>query len=169
MSHPETPRRPRGRGRPKTERPQHDYGTPELIMKRLLGETTETLDLCLERGIITHRQHRSGVHFRWLYTLRHGAPSVRATDPTDLGGIDIKNDDPAWRAAREQEYHLANRQLGKYRVLLTNICIHNERPTFLQKPSSVSAGDKNMKQLDELRTALDILVNLWRKPATPSS
>jgi hypothetical protein len=159
-------RLPRSRGRPRKEpRPQHDVGTPELSMKRLLGETTEALDLCLERGIITAEQHGCGVHLRWLYTLRHGAPSVRAVDPTHLGGIDNKQDDPQWRSAREQEFHDAMAKLtpGGYATVLLNICIYNERPRFLSLHRTVSI--KRMKEtqqlIESLRDGLDILGKMW--------
>ena len=123
----------RRRGRPKASRPLNDGGTPELAMKRLLGETTESLDLCLERGIISRRQHWCGIHLRWLYTLRYGAPGVRAIDPTHLGGMETNLDDPEWRDAREKEYHDAMKTLtgSGHALLLINVCIHNERPKFL--------------------------------------
>ena len=85
---------PRRRGRPKSVHHGIDRGTPELAQKRLRGETTETLDLCLERGLITPQQHWCGIHLRWLYTLRYGAPGVRSIDPTHTKGIEIKTDDP---------------------------------------------------------------------------
>lgn len=85
---------PRRRGRPRTAHKGRDLDTPELAQKRRTGETTETLDLCLERGIITHRQHWSGIHLRWLYTLRYGAPGIRAVDPAHVRGLDLKLDDP---------------------------------------------------------------------------
>jgi len=154
---------PRKRGRPKSTRPAYDSGTPELTMKRLLDETAETLDLCLERGIITAEQHWCGIHLRWLYTLRHGAPGVRAIDPTHLGGIEIKNDDPAWRGAREQEYHEAVGKLKKYAPLLMNICIYNERPAFLRPKKSATRATltEYAKTVSDLRTGLDILARLW--------
>src|SRR5271154_1852352 len=102
---------PRRRGRPRSAQRGSDSGTPELVMKRLLGETAESLDLCLERGIITRQQHWCGIHLRWLYTLRYGAPGVRAVDPTHLGGTEISLDDPEWRSAREKEYHDAMKKL----------------------------------------------------------
>jgi len=158
------PQKPR-RGRPRSTRPNTDTGTPELVMKKLLGETTETLDLCLEKGLITKDQHWCGIHFRWLYTLRFGAPSVRAIDPTHIGGIDIKTDDPDWRAAREIEYHEAIRTLtAKGHVgLLLNLCIHNERPRFLNRNQTHTAQTAQAATdlLTQLRNGLDTLAALW--------
>ncbi len=157
---------PRRRGRPRTEPRMHDTGTPELVMKRLKNETAETLDLCFERDLITREQHWCGIHLRWLYTLRHGAPSVRAVDPTHFGGLELRPDDPEWRQARELEYHEAIRKLSAsgHSVLLLNICVHNERPAFLfpRKMNNANAY-RNSLMIDLLREGLDVLATLWKR------
>ena len=168
MNHtPETPPRiavilsfPKRRGRPKNTRPMHDSGTPELVMKRAMGQTMEALDLCLERELITKRQHWCGIHLRWLYTLRYGAPSVRTIDPTHLGGMEIKNDDPLWRSARELEYHEAINLLASsgHALLLLNLCVYNERPVFLRGPHAQAES-----ALDAVREGLDALAELWKR------
>ncbi len=152
---------PKRRGRPKVTRPMHDSGTPELVMKRALGETIEALDLCLERGLITQAQHWCGIHLRWLYTLRYGAPSVRTIDPTHLGGAEIKTDDPTWRMAREIEYNEAIGLLAAsgHALLIINLCVYNERPIFLRGASTQSENS-----LFAVREGLDALTRLWRKP-----
>jgi len=154
---------PRKRGRPKILRPKLDYGTPELRLRRMRGDTAETLDLCLERGLITEQQHWCGIHLRWLYTLRHGAPGVRAIDPTHLGGIEIKNDDPEWRKLREQEYHEAITKLGKHMKLLMNICVYNERPGYLREKNPEKRAYKT-GPISDLSEGLDLLAKLWCKP-----
>lgn len=166
----------RRRGRPKQSRPSRDMGTPELVMKRLMGETMEALDLCLERGIINDQQHWCGIHLRWLYTLRHGAPGVRAVDPTHLGGITIKNDDPLWRAAREMEYHDAIHLLAGsgHALIIMNLCIYNERPFFLKcselrqnlpKPDRIAATET---AIIKLREGFDLLLRHWKRKAAKS-
>lgn len=154
---------PRKRGRPRASRPSSDTGTPELVMKRLMGETTEALDLCFERGILTREQHWCGVHLRWLYTLRYGAPGVRAVDPTHLGGIEISTDDPEWRAAREQEYHEAVRALGVRALAVLNLCVYNERPKFLARREEITAARARMigEMIGAIREGLDLLAALW--------
>lgn len=163
----------RGRGRPKSNRPQIDTGTPETVMKRLLGVTTEALDLCLERGIINKTQHWCGIHLRWLYTLRHGVPSVRATDLSYIGGCEQKSEDsedPLWREAREKEYNEAIILLAQngHANSLINLCIYNERPSFLNFISSSSSDNlhKNSleitKNIEKLRDGMDILAKLWK-------
>jgi len=156
---------PRKRGRPKSARIGSDSGTPELAMKRLLGETAETLDLCLERSIISKEQHWCGIHLRWLYTLRHGAPSVRAIDPTHLGGLETKLDDPQWREQREKEYHDAIKKLSAtgHVPLLMNLCIYNERPKFLSLKQHITQQrlEQTTEMIEGLRDGLNVLVKHW--------
>ncbi len=158
---------PRRRGRPRITKPGRDTGTPELVMKRLKQETIEALDLCLERGIITPEQHWCGIHLRWLYTLKHGAPGVRAIDTTHLGGSETKTDDPEWRSSREKEYNevIEKLSLRKLALPVMNLCIHNERPKFLNLRSVASI--KNIKKYDDeiaqIQSGLDILVKHWER------
>lgn len=158
----------RKRGRPRLNRPLIDTGTPETVMKRLLGVTSEALDLCLHHEIITEKQHWCGIHLRWLYTLRHGIPSIRANDLSYIGGPDVKNeeyDDPDWRAAREKEYNLAISALthSGHAILLMNLCIYNELPksfSFFAKNN-----EKNYSNtVISIRNGLDILKTLWKNP-----
>ncbi|NBO18714.1 MAG: hypothetical protein EBV03_05685 [Proteobacteria bacterium] len=158
------------RGRPKSAVRGTDYGTPELVLKRKLGQTSESLDLCLERGLITPQQHWCGIHLRWLYTLRHGAPSLRALNPAHLGGALPRSDDPHWRTEREQEYRDAVQALsmGGNVALVVNLCVYNERPKFLETPPRISQKQQavNTENLRRTRDGLDVLVKLWRnRPA----
>lgn len=157
----------RKRGRPRKSRPSRDIGTPELVMKKLLGETTEALDLCMERNLLTTEQHWCGIHLRWLYTLRYGTPGVRAIDPTHLGGAENKLDDPEWRSARELEYHDALNKLTQsgHALCIMNLCIFNERPPFLKlDKTAIARRHKEMSYLIvHLQEGLDILVKHWRK------
>jgi len=157
--------RPRRRGRPRKHIQHRDTGTPELVYKRALGLTTESLDLCLERGLITPEQHWCGIHLRWLYTLRFGAPGVRAIDPTHLGGIELSLDDPRWRERREAEYQHALSRLGpRLAAYLLGIAVHNERPSFLlpllHAPSPGMAALRE-RELNRLRDGMEVLTRLW--------
>jgi hypothetical protein len=160
---------PRKRGRPRQLRSMHDTGTPELVMKRLKQETAEALDLCLERGLLTPEQHWYGVHLRWLYTLRYGAPGVRAIDQSHFGGRETKIDDPAWRAAREAEYNEAIIKLSDRGLAmpLLELCVYNERPKFLRWHDAARItprqADENLRAIDKIRDGLDLLTALWRR------
>lgn len=138
-----------------------------MVMKRVFGLTAEALDLCLERGIIRDEQHWCGIHLRWLYTLRHGVPSVRAIDPSHFGGGEPKNEDPEWRAAREKEYNEAITLLTRsgHALLLLNLCVYNERPKYLNfSPAEIKTTLPYITDsIARLRDGLDNLVNLWKK------
>lgn len=156
----------RRRGRPKNNRPLLDAGTPETVMKRLLGITTEALDLCLEKRIITEQQHWCGIHLRWLHTLRYGVPSARTTNLTYMESCVHKSsdyEDPQWRASREKEYNDAVNVLncGGYSLLLINLCVYNEFPRGfnfqLQKTLNYS------ETAEKISSGLNILIKLWKK------
>lgn len=156
------------RGRPKSNRPLIDTGTPETVMKRLLGVTTEALDLCLQHEIITEKQHWCGIHLRWLYTLRYGIPSVRAHDLSYTRGTHIKNDeydDPDWKAAREKEYAMAIDALTRsgHAILVMNLCIYNELPKSFSFHAKNNAKNCNNTVIS-IRNGLDILRTIWKKP-----
>jgi hypothetical protein len=86
------------------------------------------------------------VHLRWLFTLRHGIPNVRALDPTLSHGLMHKQDDPHWREAREKEYHAAMNALSSrgYAKIVMSLCIYNERPPFIALHVPVSSEKKNV-------------------------
>lgn len=157
----------RKRGRPRKNLPARDLGTPELLAKKAQGETAEALDLCLERGIITQRQHWCGMHLRWLYTLRHGITTVRAYLPSLLKHGDVRLEDNTWRAEREQEYRHAINALeaGGYGLILLNLCVMDERPAFLRMEARITAqrAHRIERDLMLIRHGLDVLDRLWRK------
>ncbi|MGE0755000.1 MAG: hypothetical protein AB7L92_07545 [Alphaproteobacteria bacterium] len=159
----------RGRGRPRATRPQHDHGTQELQEKRRRGETSEILDLCFARGLITQKQHWCGIHLRWLYTLRYGTPSVQATRLADVTA-DAKHCDPEWQVARDDEYrnalHLLN-QYGNAQIVL-DVCIFNESPGFLRPTAHMASHTHIEDEFACFTAALNILVKHWcEKPAKP--
>jgi hypothetical protein len=149
------------RGRPKKQQPATDTGTPELVMKRLCHVTTEPLDICLERGLITDTQHSAALHFRWLYSLRYGTASVSALDLSDPGGRELKERDPTWLAAREVDYRLAMEILSASnnasRMLALVVC--GQPPAFLRK----KGGAAMQREILKLQEALELLVQLWQR------
>lgn len=162
------------RGRPAAPRPTTDYGTPELIFKRAHGHTAEAIDLCRERGIITAEQHWCGLHLRWLYTLRYGAPNVSATDLTRVDGYAMAAPDDSliWRSAREAEFAEAVLLLRQHRRCepVMRVCVFNERPSFLSQTRLREAFDRPTlrqrieQEMIELQEGLELLKTLWRRP-----
>lgn len=158
------------RGRPPKPRDTRDLGTPELRFKHAHGLTCEPIDLCLERQLISEAQHRSGLHLRWLYTLRYGAPSLttRYADRDSRGGA---QDDPQWRSLRELEYHEASRLLKAHQRYepVMRLAIFNERPAFLSPQLRTQAwkvpalAERLHNEHCQLREGLELLVELWRR------
>jgi hypothetical protein len=129
-----------GRGRPRLHAAagaeNTDLGTPELILKRAHHLTSEPIDLCLKREIISPPQHRAALHLRWLHTLRFGAPSLTTRSITPLESLhsSTQTQDPVWRATCEQEYQAAIQLLAEIRAkqLILPCVLYNEWPAFLR-------------------------------------
>lgn len=166
------------RGRPRPALPPVDLGTPELRLKHSLRITVEPIDLCLEKELISQEQHWCGLHLRWLYTLRYGAPSLTTyyTDHEARSPIP-QMDDPEWRSQRELEYHQAVRLLKehKYYECIMRLTIFNERPAFLSHKLKIKS-DKNHLLSSELerltkniRDGLDLLAQHWRPRTRPAA
>ncbi|MBN8542779.1 MAG: hypothetical protein J0M34_00765 [Alphaproteobacteria bacterium] len=160
------------RGRPKTERPATDMGTPELQFKRAHGVTDEAIDLCLQKNIISEEQHWCGLHLRWLYTLRYGAPSISSTLRTLYDGATIRPDDPTWRSAREAEFADAVTMLHARACYapVASLAIFNERPRFLNaayREALLKKSDLRTAILDEYQRIIEGLTLLqthWKLP-----
>ncbi|MFN8972559.1 MAG: hypothetical protein ACK5VZ_05725 [Alphaproteobacteria bacterium] len=165
------------RGRPKAVRPQTDFGTIELQQKRAVGLTSEPIDLCLDRRIITPTQHWCGLHLRWLYTLRYGAPAVSSSWRTLHDNFTIRPDDPEWRSAREQEFAQAAqllRRKGCYQVLM-GLVIFNERPRFLEPHQHRAALENSAlmqsmtQEYEQVLEGFELLETLWKEPRLESN
>ena len=143
----------KSRGRPRLLKVnKKDFGTSELMVKRLMDMTTEPLDLCLKKGFIDFQQHAYGMRFRWLYTLKFGLPSAKAYDPSRLSGREIdKYTDAVWLQNKQREYAEMVSQLkiiGALKVV-SDICIYNIMPNFLLHP-----GSGSLKELGKLQEGL---------------
>jgi hypothetical protein len=162
------------RGRPRKPVHSHDVdlGTPELRLKHALRFTTEPIDLCLEKRLISKDHHWCGLHLRWLYTLRYGAPNLTTYYGDRQSPASApQNEDAAWRSMREKEYSDAITSLKskqRYECVM-RLTVYNERPSFLssalcaqalQSRSLARELSHNHKQVCE---GLEILTQLWRR------
>ncbi len=162
------------RGRPPKARIEHDYGTPELQAKRAVNLTDEAIDVCLERRIISRAQHWAGMHLRWLYTVRYGAPSLtshwwRISDDTRSPRTDHSN----WRDAREQEYNEARALLTSHKCYepVMQVVVYNDMPHFL-RPDILHRAMRDPGLLqhienerDGLQWGLQLLRECWENQA----
>lgn len=161
------------RGRPpKKPIEKRDPGTPETRTKLAQGILQEPIDLCLERNLITREQHWCGLHLRWLYTLRYGAPSITSQWWHVLEqqyGPRVRED--GWQEAREREYAEARTlllQANCYTEIM-QLCVYNEMPLFLRPEILREAVGKPhlLWQIEQrqthLKNGLDRLAKHWRK------
>jgi hypothetical protein len=122
----------RKRGRPKNIDTGIDRGTSELQMKRKQNITTESLDLCLHKKIITPIEHASGMKLRWIYTLRFGAPSVQSKSLQMKLYTNKEYDEKFLQHAQKKYRNIMEilKEAQTHRIV-TNICVFNEFPQFL--------------------------------------
>lgn len=160
------------RGRPKSKiADKKDIGTAELRAKRAQSITCEPLDICLKKGFISEAQHWCGLHLRWLYTLRYGAPSVACRGYHLESGYPIRPEDDAWRSAREQEYRQAIQALSHWRCyeMVMSVCVFHHMPLFLNiapqhKNKKIEMlSNKATREHEQFITGLEVLRALWRK------
>lgn len=157
------------RGRPRAQALPKDPGTPELRFKHALGLTREPLDVCLEKNLLTADQHRAGLHFRWLYTLRYGLPTVRALDLSTPPGGMPSGADELWRQGREVEFREASRLLhesGTLRTVLA-ICVMQYTPAFFTPRPDLAINRDGERQLAQLRDGLGLLARQWFSAHVP--
>ena len=160
------------RGRPRRIIPQHDLGTPELRLKHALRLTSEPIDICLEKQIISPEQHWCALHLRWLHTIRYGAPQLTTRYQDNISTCVPPNDsNTEWRTNREKEYNDAICLLKKESTYeqIISVAIFNELPAFLNTRLQESAQQKpflhmalNQCQKD-LHDGLQLLASHWRK------
>lgn len=159
------------RGRPRAVQPQTDFGTPELQRKRSHGLTTEPLDLCLARQLISPAQHWCGMHWRWLYTLCYGAPSLTSRYEQAASPLTGGEDASTWRIARADEYRQARRLLQTHRRYdpVMRLAVFNELPCFLHPGLQArswecpSLCERLVRAHKTLCEGLELLAIHWRQ------
>lgn len=159
------------RGRPRAPSPHADTGTPELRAKRSIGITTEPIDLCLTRNLISPAQHWCGLHWRWLYTLRYGAPTLTSRYEADSPGMAQAGEEGPWRIARNQEYQEARALLQNRKRYdpVMRLTVFNELPAFLNPSLQARAWHTPAlaRRLSEahhiLCEGLELLVTQWKQ------
>lgn len=159
------------RGRPRAPVVLQDSGTPELRLKHALGLTAEPIDLCLDRKLITNEQHWCGLHLRWLYTLRYGAPSVTTCYLDRQGPSPAAEETVQWRAQREEEYGAAIILLKseQHYEAVMRLCVFNESPAFLNHSLQQRAWEDRaiahqlLQCHHKLTQGLDILAKHWHR------
>lgn len=143
----------RKRGRPKLDRPKHDYGTPELIKHRITMApkdatlSTTPLDVCRSRGIISDEAYSAAICFAGLRKLVFGKAHPPAIDLTAVSRGGLPDDRVS--AEDEADYREAYAAL-KCRGLkaldaVENLVVHERWPDWLfrQRGAHTSALQKH--------------------------
>lgn len=113
------------RGRPKI---YYDFTHDMNRHKRV----RESIDTCLQNGLLTLSQHRLALKLRWLYTVQFGLPTVSAYNILKIKGRDIpKYDEQKLFELRDEykrvtEYLLMQNKLAGR--LFMSVVIHNKIP-----------------------------------------
>ena len=132
------------RGRPRSDRPRHDYGTPELIAKRVGMSPTDAtmstcpLDVMLSRGTISPEAHTAAAYFVALRKLVFGKAHPAAIDLTAIsqGGMPEELDlDDAERKYRDACAWI-KRFGGRTFIATEDILIHQRWPEWIAIPRS---------------------------------
>ena len=140
-------------------------------MKHALGLTAEPIDRCLERGHITQAQHWCGLHLRWLYTVRYGAPVVTTRYRQAEDMPPRADDNPDWRRERELEYAEARAILKEREFYepVMRLCVYNESPVFLSESlrqrawNDPATAHRLAAAHSQLQSGLDLLVTHWKR------
>lgn len=158
------------RGRPKIQREDKDCATKELTDKHQKGLTLEALDLVLYKGLISELEHKSGIHLRWLYSLRFGMFHLRAYNFDHKRSRHISNYDDEWLKNREEEYEQAVKLMCEAKTfnIVFDVCVFGYFPGFLHSHNSAatlkslkSRSLAAMAELAQLREGLQILSALF--------
>lgn len=152
---------PRRRGRPRTIKPAHDNGTPELQRKRKQQATAEAIDACLSAGLINEAQHQAALLFRRLYRARFGNPHIRALDLTRPSHYSLAHtqEETGWQQAQHQGYRRIAQQLetnGTLVAVLRVAVFDDASITQQHRPSA-------QHTLARLRLGLDTVHNCAKK------
>jgi hypothetical protein len=135
--------------------------------QRKLRINREPIDIYYDKGLIDDSAHWAGLHFRWLYTLKFGAPGISAIDIDRENGRAPALHDPLWQEEREKEYAMAVeklRNLGALKIVL-NIAVFGHFPKYMQigRPTRKDYTRNNLNEVLKLREGLEVLASHWGK------
>jgi hypothetical protein len=169
------------RGRPRSDRPVIDKGTPELQARRVRlaagGDPALTeypLGLMLARRLVTDEQHEAGCYYAFLYGRTIGRTQVNYNqlyEQIAAGFADQRDLSEEARARIEGLFrHGKNRLLAAGRRVCDateNLVVFGRCPRFLDLVGrrQLSALRADATELEALRTGLDVLVACYGRSA----
>lgn len=130
------------RGRPRLDRPKHDYGTPELVLKRITMApkdatmSTCPLDVMLSKGLISPEAHGACSHFLAIRKMIFGRASPGAVDLLAVSGgrPDELNEEDAAKIERKYRHACAAvKRFGEKTMAATeDVLVHQRWPEWIQ-------------------------------------
>lgn len=125
-------------GRPKSIRPKFDYGTPELIAKRMMISPRDTtlstcpLDVMKAKDIISQEAYDAAVYFVGLRKRMFGKAHPSAIDLLAVSGGRPDEADDALAERKYREACAAVRRFGaKTFNCLEDVLIHERTPDWI--------------------------------------
>lgn len=132
------------RGRPKLNRPRVDYGTPELIKRRMtiapFDATLSTcpLDILKARRLVSDEAYSAALYFAGIRKRMFGKAIPPVLDLTAISGGPSEFDDIE-AAGAEQEYRdacFAMKAQGRISFdAVENLVVHERAPGWLLSPT----------------------------------
>lgn len=132
------------RGRPRENRPRYDYGTPELIAKRMglspmdATQSTCPLDVMLSKGTISTEAHTAATYWVAQRKRAFGKAHPVAIDLTAIsmaGSPDEMDNGDAERRYRDGCAHI--KRFGARTFMATeDILVHQRWPEWIKLPNS---------------------------------
>lgn len=127
------------RGRPRSDRPRHDFGTPELIAKRMAASPNDTtlstnpLDVLKARGVISDEAHGAASYFAALRKMVFGKAHPGAIDLTAISGANPDEFDRADAETKYREACAAMKAMSRGCFdEVENLVIHEHWPSWMK-------------------------------------
>lgn len=169
------------RGRPKSDQPKIDQGTPELRAHRAAlaagsdpALSESPLGLMLARGLVTPQQHEAGCYYAFLYRGAIGRTQIACDRVYAQMVSGAAGDSPLDESAQRRVQDLF--RLGKNRLLAAsrricdateNLAVFARPPRFLdtggRRPLSARRADAT--ELEAIVAGLDILAACYGRSA----
>lgn len=117
------------RGRPRKIISEIDLGTAQLRRHRAAQETSELLDVLLDKALLSANQHAAGLHLRWLFTTVYGAPNLSAMRLQDEFSANAKLHSHETRLQLQKKYQQAVDHLKQLRCMraVADVAIYDLR------------------------------------------
>ena len=131
----------RGRPRKIDNGKQH---TPETYWKNKHNITAEPIDYLLKKGIITDDMHKAALKFRWLYTVKFGAPTIQSS--MNMYSRSSTN------SYSDESYNILKQ--NKALKIVQDVCVYHY-------PLQYTKAENYRRNIESLQAGLELLCRLF--------